>query len=159
MKTFFLLIAAGIISTVIMDIGGAILAATKVTAGAPPELIGKWIQSAVRGQIFVGDIRTSIGNPVPLSRVLLYHYIIGLLLTFIFYFIISVFKIAPLPWWIPLMYGVATTLIAAFVMFPGMGFGILGLKGPAEYLLLRTAIVNHLFYGIGLTLAFRWLFK
>ena len=57
------------------------------------------------------------------------------------------------------MYGVATTLIAAFVMFPGMGFGIMGLKGPDEYLLLRTAILNHLFYGIGLTLAFRWLFK
>ena len=159
MKTFLLLIAAGIISTVIMDIGGAIMRTTKVTAGAPPELIGKWIQSAVRGEFFAGDIRTSIGNPVPLSRFLLYHYIIGLLLTFIFYFIISVFKIAPLPWWIPLMYGVATTLIAAFVMFPGMGFGIMGLKGPDEYLLLRTAILNHLFYGIGLTLAFRWLFK
>jgi len=54
----------------------------------------------------------------------------------------------------PLFYGLTTTLIPVFLMFPGMGFGIMGLKGPAEYLLLRTAVVNHLFYGIGLTLTF-----
>jgi len=159
MKTLLLLIAAGIISTLVMDIGGAILRLSGFTAGAPPELIGKWLQSAIRGQIFVDDIRTSMGKPVLLSRFLVYHYIIGVMLTFLFYFIISLFKITPLPWWAPLFYGLITTLIAAFLMFPGMGFGIMGLKGPAEYLLLRTAVFNHLFYGIGLTLAFRWLFK
>jgi hypothetical protein len=49
--------------------------------------------------------------------------------------------------------------VPVFLMFPGMGFGIMGLKGPAEYVLLRTAVLNHLFYGIGLTLTFRWLLK
>jgi len=159
MKTLLLLIAAGIISTLAMDIGGSILRVSGFTAGAPPELIGKWLQSAIRGHVFVGDIRTSMGNPVPLSRFLLYHYIIGVMLTFLFYFIISLFKITPLPWWAPLFYGLTTTLIPAFLMFPGMGFGIMGLGGPAEYLLLRTAVLNHLLYGIGLTLVFRWLFK
>lgn len=158
MKIFLLLIAAGIVSTVIMDIGGALLRLSGVTAGAPPEMIGKWLQSAIRGNIFV-DIRYSAGNPVPISRFLFYHYLIGVSLTFLFYFLISLFKVTPLPWWVPLVYGVATTLIPAFLMFPGMGFGMLGLKGPAEYLLLRTAILNHLFYGIGLTLAFHWLLK
>jgi hypothetical protein len=40
-----------------------------------------------------------------------------------------------------------------------MGFGLLGLNGPPEYLLLRTAILNHLAFGLGLTVAFRWLLK
>jgi hypothetical protein len=159
MKTIILLIAAGIISTLAMDISGAILRASGFIAGAPPELVGKWIQSAIRGHIFVGDIRTSVGKPVPLTQFLLYHYIIGVMLTFLLYFIISLFKITTLLWWMPLFYGLTTTLIPVFLMFPGMGFGIMGLKGPAEYLLLRTAVLNHLFYGIGLTLAFRWLLK
>ena len=59
----------------------------------------------------------------------------------------------------PLLYGLTTTLIPVLLMFPGMGFGIMGLKGPAGYLLLRSAVLNHLFYGIGLTLTFRWLLK
>lgn len=159
MKTILLLIAAGIISTIVMDIGGAMLRASGITAGAPPELIGKWIHSAFRGQAFVDDIRTSPGDPVPLSRFLVYHYMIGIMLAIIFYLIISLFKITPHPWWAPVVYGLMTTLIPAFLMYPGMGFGIMGLKGPDEYLLLRTAILNHLFYGIGLMLTFRWLFK
>ncbi len=159
MKTIILLFAAGIISTLIMDIGGAILRVSGITTGAPPEMIGKWLQSAIRGHVFVSDIRTSIGEPVPISRFLLYHYIIGVMLTFIFYFIISIFKITPLSWWIPIVYGLATTLIPVFLMFPGMGFGIMGMKGPVEYHLLRTAVLNHLCYGIGLMLAFRWLFR
>lgn len=157
MKTFLLLIAAGIISTLVMDIGGAILRSSGLSAGVPPELVGKWIQSAFKGHIFVVDIRTSPGEAVPLSRFLLYHYIIGVMLTFLFYFIISLFKITPLAWWVPLLYGLATTLIPACLMFPGMGFGLMGLSGPTEYLLLRTAVLNHLFFGIGLTLVFRWL--
>ena len=56
MKTIILLIAAGIISTLAMDISGAILRASGFIAGAPPELVGKWIQSAIRGHIFVDDI-------------------------------------------------------------------------------------------------------
>lgn len=79
-----------------MDKGGAIFRTTKVTAGVPPELIGKWIQSAISGEFFVNDIQKSIWKPVPLSRFLLYHYIIGILLTFIFSPIISVFKITQL---------------------------------------------------------------
>ncbi len=159
MKTFFLLIAAGIISTMVMDIGGALLRTSGFTAGAPPELIGKWIESAIGGQVFVDDIRSSPDSHVPISKFLMYHYIIGISLTFLFYFIISLLKIKPMPLWVPLLYGLATTLIPALLMYPGMGFGTFGSKGPAEYLLLRTALLNHFLFGIGLTLAFRWLFR
>ncbi len=38
-------------------------------------------------------------------------------------------------------------------MFPVMGFGLFGLRGPNEFRLLSTASVNHFFFGIGLALA------
>jgi hypothetical protein len=155
MKTILLLIAAGILSTIVMDIGGGILRASGLTTGAPPELIGKWIESALKGNMFVDDIRTSPGTPVTLATFLVYHYIIGLLLTLAFYLLIVIFKITSIPWWLPLLFGLSTTLIPALIMYPGMGFGLFGQKGPAEYLLMRTALLNHLFFGIGLMLSFR----
>ena len=127
-----------------MDICGAMLRAIGSTAGAPPELVGKWIQSAIRGNIFVGDIRTSVGQPVPLIQFLLYHYIIGVMLTFLFYYIISLFRITSLPWWVPLFYGLTTTLIPVFLMFPSMGFGIMGLKRPAVFYFSYFCIVRLL---------------
>ena len=35
-------------------------------------------------------------------------------------------------------------------MFPALGFGLFGLRGPSELRLLSTSVVNHLFYGFGL---------
>jgi len=90
MKTILLLIAAGILSTIVMDIGGGVLRATGLTAGTPPELIGKSIQSALSGDVFVDDIRTSPGSPVALTTFLIYHYIIGLVLTITFYFLLVI---------------------------------------------------------------------
>jgi hypothetical protein len=159
LKTVFTIILIGIIATLIMDIGGALLRTTKITAGAPPELTGKWIHSVFKGNMFVQDIRTSPGEPVALGRFLAYHYIIGILLAALFCSAVLLLKIQPVAWWLPLLYGIGTTIIPALLMFPGMGFGILGLQGPAEYLLLRTALLNHLFYGLGLMLAVKWLLK
>jgi len=153
-----MLVAASILSTMTMDIAGGLLRSTGVTQGAPAGLVGKWIESSLKGTVFVGDIRSSSGNLVPVSRFLIYHYIIGMLLTCTLYVIIAILN-SSVPWWVPLLYGLATTVLPLFLMFPGMGFGFLGLNGPPEYLLARTAILNHLAFGLGLTMTFRWLLK
>ena len=54
-------------------------------------------------------------------------------------------------------FGLLSNLLPWLVMFPAMGFGALGLRGPAELLLLRTSLVNHLLFGLGLALSLRWL--
>ena len=156
-RTIFIVILLGIIATLVMDVAGALLRAAGITSGTPPELIGKWIHSVFKGNIMVDDIRTSSGEQVSLGRFLVYHYIIGIILASFFYVLVLLLKIEHIVWWLPLLYGLATTLIPAFLMFPAMGFGILGLRGPEEYLLLRTAILNHLFFGIGLIPAVKWL--
>jgi hypothetical protein len=159
MKLVLTLIAASVVSTMMMDIASGLLRAAGIIAGAPPGLVGKWLESAIKGKIFLNDIRTSAGEIVPMQKFLLYHYIIGMMLTLILYAIVVVLKMTPVPWWLPFSFGFATTLIPALLMFPGMGFGLWGLKGPSEYLLLRTAIVSHLAFGLGLTAAFQWIIK
>ena len=126
MKLVATLIAVSVVSIVIMDITSALLRATGMIAGISPGLVGKWLESAMKGKIFVGDIRTSPGQPVSLQKFLLYHYTIGIILTLVLYSIVIVSKIAPVPWWLPMSFGFATTLIPALLMFPGMGFGFFG---------------------------------
>jgi len=46
MKLVLTLIAASVLSTITMDIAGGLLRAIRITQGAPPGLIGKWIESS-----------------------------------------------------------------------------------------------------------------
>jgi len=137
-----------------MDIASAVSRVYDLTAGVPPSLVGKWLESAIRGRFIVDDIRISSGGAVPIARVLVYHYIIGIILTANFYIIVLWLKLTDISWWAPLFYGVLTTLIPSLLMFPGMGFGFFGSSGPQEYLLMRTAAVNHLFFGFGMAITF-----
>jgi hypothetical protein len=43
-------------------------------------------------------------------------------------------------WWACLTYGVATTALPAFWMFPAMGFGLFGSRAPQEMLLSHRAL-------------------
>ena len=47
-------------------------------------------------------------------------------------------------------FGLLTNVFPALFMFPAMGFGAFGQSGPPGLLLMRTAIVNHLIFGLGL---------
>jgi hypothetical protein len=81
-----------------------------------------------------------------------------MLLTVILYALVVMFKAGPVSPWIPMLYGPTTSVLPLLLMFPAMGFGCWGYKGPRQYLLLQTAILNQAF-GIGLTIAFRWILK
>ena len=159
MKLVFTLVAASVLSTLTMDIAGGLLRSAGMTAGVPAGLVGKWIESSINGTVFLDDIRTSPGEPAPVHRFLFYHYIIGMLLTCTLYAIATMLKAGSVPWWLPVSYGIITTVLPLLLMFPAMGFGLLGSKGPPEYLLLKTAILNHLGFGFGLTISFRWILK
>ncbi len=159
MKLVFTLITASVLSTLTMDIAGGILKSAGITAGLSAGVVGKWVESSIHGTVFLNDIRTSPGEPTSLPRFLLYHYAIGLLLTMALYAMVRIFQPGPVPWWIPVTYGLTTSVLPLLLMFPAMGFGCWGSKGPPEYLLLRTAILNHLAFGIGLTITFRWILK
>lgn len=101
MKLVFTLVVASVVSTLIMDIAGGFFRSTGTIAGVPAGLVGKWIESSIKGTVFLDDIRTSPGEPTPLQGFLFYHYIIGMLLTCILYAIATMLKASSVPWWLP----------------------------------------------------------
>jgi hypothetical protein len=149
-------IVAGVLATVVMDIGATLVKLTGLTAGTPPLLIAKWMWGTLEGRFTVDDIRTVTGPAVTVAHALPFHYSIGAFLGLMFGLLVRALALSPVPFWVALVYGVCTTVFAAFLMFPSMGFGVLGLKGPPEFLLLRTALVNHAIYGLGLWLTARF---
>jgi hypothetical protein len=143
---------AGLAATLVMDIGGGVLRSTGLTHGAPPQLIGRFFLSVFRGHFTELDSSIPADASFSLGFVLPIHYAIGTALGLLFGFGVRLWD-SPPPWWLPVLYGIGTTALPALWMFPAMGFGLFGLRGPTEFRLLSTALVNHLLFGIGLALA------
>jgi Protein of unknown function (DUF2938) len=143
---------AGFIATLTMDVLGGVSRKIGVTHGAPPDVIGKWFMQVFRGHSFVADIRALPDPAPPLPLVLAIHYGIGISLALLFG-VAGRMLGRPLSPWVAFAFGVGTTALPFFWMFPGMGFGVLGLHGPAEWKLTATALINHVYFGAGLALA------
>jgi len=148
--------AAGICSTLAMDVFGGIVRKTGFTAGAPPQLIGRFFWTAFHGQFTVDKEAVTPLTPAAIAAVLLVHYAIGMTLAVAFGFFCRQFGVSTPAWWVSIAFGTATTLLPSLWMFPALGFGVFGLNGPAELLLFRTALVNHVLFGVGLALAVRF---
>jgi hypothetical protein len=144
---------AGVVGTLAMDVLGGITRKIGLTHGAPPELIGKWFMQVFRGHSFVGDIRALPDPAPPLGLLLAIHYAIGISLALLLGFAGRLLDARTMSPWIAFAFGVATTALPYFWMFPGMGFGVAGLHGPPEWKLASTAVINHVYFGAGLALA------
>jgi len=144
---------AGIVATLVMDVVGSVLRGTGLTHGPPIQLVGRFFVSVFRGHLTALD--PSIPRDTSFSRglILPIHYAIGTALGLLFGFVAGRLMDSPPPWWLSVLYGLGTTALPALWMFPAMGFGLLGLRGPDELRLLPTALVNHLLFGLGLALA------
>ena len=55
------------------------------------------------------------------------------------------------PLW-ALVYGVATTAVSYFLVYPSMGFGAFGTRSPEGIRAVLSPLPNHLFYGVGLAI-------
>jgi len=143
---------AGLVATLVMDIGGGVVRNTGLTNGAPPALVGRFLLSVLRGHLTKLDPSIPAGASFSLGFVLPIHYAIGIALGVLFGVAVGLWDSSP-QWWVCVLYGIGTTALPALWMFPAMGFGMLGLRGPSELRLLSTAFVNHLFFGLGLALA------
>jgi Protein of unknown function (DUF2938) len=144
---------AGVVATLVMDVASGVVRSTGLTHGAPPQLLGRFFLSVFRGHFTALDPSIPLGLPVSWGLILAVHYAIGTALAVLCGLAVGRFSESPPQWWLYVLYGLGTTVLPAFWMFPAMGFGRLGLRAPNELHLLRTALVNHLFFGLGLALA------
>jgi hypothetical protein len=151
--------AAGLASTLSMDIGSALVRKSGFTAGLPPRLIGRWF-ALMRSQ---PDHRTIADSPAVRGELVIAvvsHYLIGISLAVVFGVLVGSAGVSPTPasgFALALTFGVCTNALPWFWMFPSMGFGVLGRAGPPELLLLRSSFVNHVIFGLGLASSSYWL--
>ena len=75
---------------------------------------------------------------------------IGIVLAGIYLFLASNEPIIGDQMWMPLFFGVATVFFPLFWLLPSIGLGFMASKSPNRTLIIRTNLINHTNFGLGL---------
>jgi hypothetical protein len=148
----------GLLATLVMDIGSLIVFFTVLRLGrASPgprstghHLIGRWFLYLLRGK----GSHHSILDSAPLSNELpigvLVHYSIGAFLGALYFILLQLLNSGP-TLLNALAFGIGSTVLPWFYLYPTWGYGPLGLKAPGPPLAF-ISLFNHTLYGLGLAL-------
>lgn len=143
----------GIIATLIADL----LALTAKKLLNIPSLdyawVGRWFLYMEQGQF----THTNIIQSAPLSgeKALgwFMHYAIGIAIAFIMIWLFKVGLIPINPYLYAFIFGIITVAFPFFIMQPAFGFGIAANKIPTPKIARFRSFLAHLYFGIGLSLA------
>jgi len=143
-------VVAGVVGTLAMDLLNLLFARTGTISKIDVGMIGRMAVGWVRG-------RFRYGHPSEMKQVaneMLYgyvtHYTIGVSLALPYVLGWDLLVGGPAaPTW-AVAYGAATTVASYFLVFPSMGFGLLGRRSPEGIRAPLSSLANHLFYGVGL---------
>ncbi|OFZ18457.1 MAG: hypothetical protein A2X94_00490 [Bdellovibrionales bacterium GWB1_55_8] len=147
---FFISVVAGLLGTFAMDVGSAL--GSRVGLLKPPSaaLLGRWVAYLIRGKLVHRTIFDA--NPVKHESLIgiASHYGIGVALGILYFWLAAQLAFSPADILTAIAYGTMTDVFPFLLMFPAMGFGFFALKAPPGAPLFRTAIWNHLVYGLTL---------
>ena len=146
-------IAAGVLGTVVMDLGNHLLARSGAVLTIDVVTIGRMAAGWARGRFIYNDPGEM--EPVANEKLLGYaaHYAIGVGLAFIYVFGWALLAEGPAsPGW-AVVYGLATTAASLFLVYPSMGLGMWGRRSPAGIRAVLSPPANHLFFGVGMAVA------
>jgi hypothetical protein len=143
-------IVVGVAATVTMDVLGALARRLGLAVGAKGAWVGRWYLGIAHGRFVHSDITSAPKLAGEQRAALIGHYVIGIVLA-VFYVVGASslgFSLGSFP--VALGYGLATCVFPWFLVFPALGFGAFGCKGPKELRLFTASVLNHSFYGVGL---------
>jgi hypothetical protein len=156
MEPRFLLygIAVGILATLTMDLGAVLGFRLGVAGSGPsplgPSLIGRWVGYMAKGQFTHADILSSPPLPGETVLGLVTHYLVGIVLTLLYLALLSAAGAAPTVL-AALAYGIVTTGLTWFLMFPAQGMGWCGRLASGAHV-PRSSLYIHTVFGAGLAL-------
>ena len=146
----------GIFATYFMDfLAGYLVKRNLIHSFVTPEAIGRWFLYIFRGKFIHKDINKT---PALNNEKLWYfisHYLIGIVLAGIYLFLELKAPIIRDLMWVPLIFGIATVFLPWFWLLPSIGLGFMASKSSNRSLVIRTNLVNHTNFGLGL---FIWIF-
>ncbi len=143
-------VLVGVAGTVTMDVLGSVSRKVGLAAGVKGQWVGRWYLGIARGQFVHADVAASPEQAGEKRAALVGHYVIGITLAVFYVVGTGLVRVSPGWFLAALGYGLATCVFPWFLVFPALGFGLFGRKGPAELKLFASSLLNHLFYGLGL---------
>jgi hypothetical protein len=148
------LLVVGLIATVSMDLLTGVGLWLRLVAPLPPNLVGRWFASVARAQPFHNNITRSATVGHEFLIAVPTHYAIGVALAALF-----IWGTGQLGWprtfGAALTFGLCTSVLPWFLMFPAMGFGFFGAHGPEGTRLFASSLASHAFFGLGLWIGAR----
>jgi len=154
MKMIFIeSILSGIWATIFMDFFAKILSGRRlIYPFINPEALGRWFLYMFKGKITHKDIRKTPALKNEKKWYYLSHYLIGVFLTGIYLLLSVTIQEVSDHVWVALVYGILTVILPWFWLLPSIGLGFMAKKSAKRMLILRTNLINHTNFGIGLFL-------
>ncbi|MDP8206711.1 MAG: DUF2938 family protein [Candidatus Electryonea clarkiae] len=140
----------GVAATMTMDVFAIVSQKVGLTVGAKGQWVGRWYLGIAQSQFVHANIADSPEQAGEKRAALVGHYIIGIALAVFYVVGADLLGVSPGLFLVAFGYGMATCIFPWFLVFPGLGFGLFGLKGPPELRLFTSSLMNHFFYGFGL---------
>ena len=149
------MLLAGVIATGSMDVLSAIALRLRLIAPLAPNLIGRWFASVARAHPLHEDIARAASTGNELAIAIPGHYAIGMFLTTLFILMVNRIGWQARGLSSALAFGVCTNVFPWLLMFPAMGYGFFGARGPEGTRLFVSSLVSHVFFGLGIWLGVR----
>ena len=141
----------GIFATIVMDVMAGVLAKSKIIYPfISQEAIGRWFLYIFRGKFVHKDINQTPSLKNEKLWCMISHYLIGVILAGVFLIFESIEPTIAEKYWIPLIYGIITVFLPWLWLLPSTGFGFVASKAPNRNAVLRTNLLNHTNFGLGL---------
>ena len=147
------IICMGVFSTFFMDALGRILVKLKIVRPAlEAYILGRWVLYFIKGKYVHEDIHQTPALKNERNVALISHYLIGIVLIGIYIFLETKIAVLRTQIWIPIIFGVTTVLLPWLWLYPSIGFGLLASKAKNKLDFIIFSIINHLNFGIGMTI-------
>jgi hypothetical protein len=143
-------VVAGVLGTLVMDLGNLLLSRAKLITKIDVGIIGRMAAGWGRGRFRYGH--PSEMEEVPNEFILGYATHLGIGVGFAIPYLLAWTLFiggVPSPVW-TVAYGVATTAASWFFVYPNMGLGAFGRRSPEGLKATISPLANHLFFGLGM---------
>jgi len=147
------MIFMGIFATYFMDILAKYLVKSKIVRAAiEPHIPGRWVLYMLKGKFIHKDIRQKPALKNEKLTTIISHYLIGIALIGIYLFLELKIPAIRAQLWTALVFGITTVLLPWLWLYPSIGIGFLASKSKNKSDYIIFSIINHINFGIGMTI-------
>ncbi len=147
-------VVAGFAATLVMDaamlVAGTTLGDAFDSQRLSPRVIGRWVGDLLRGRWRHNDISRERPRAGEAVLGVLTHYATGIVLTGVF---LAIPRRGSTTLRQATAYGIATSALPLFVMFPSLGYGCAGRRSGEALRLTRIMLLGHTAFGLGIGIA------